>query len=389
MHNLMGWNETGQVSGYQIALNKSLQANEMIWKRILLMVICMVLSGCSSPQANTSPSIEFSKIPKADIGGPEKVAPIEGRVLGARPGQQIVIYAKSGQWWVQPTAAQPYTAIGSDSLWASSIHLGTEYAALLVEPGYVPPITTDALPSEGGAVIAVVTTKGEGLNLLSPKTLHFSGYEWEIRQNPSPRGGVSNNYDPANAWTDANGWLHLRISKTADKSWSCAEVNLRRSLGYGSYLFVVREISPLEPAAVLGLYTWDDLNSDQNHQEMDIEISRWGDPVSKNAQYVIQPYYVPVNVFRFMSPAGVTTHSFHWEPGRVSFRSIRGRSIGGKSNNVSATGRSRVVAEHVFTSGVPSPESESLHMSFYVYGKTRTPLQNEAEVVIEKFEYLP
>jgi len=28
-------------------------------------------------------------------------------------------------------------------------------------------------------------------------------------------------------------------------------------------------------------------------------------------------------------------------------------------------------------------------LSFYVYGKTRTPLQNEAEVVFQKFEYLP
>lgn len=86
----------------------------------------------------------------------------------------------------------------------------------------------------------------------------------------------------------------------------------------------MKEVSHLEPAVVLGMYTWDDQNADQNQREMDVEISRWGDPASKNAQYVIQPYYVPVNAFRFMASAGTLTHSFGWEPGRISFRTTQG-----------------------------------------------------------------
>jgi hypothetical protein len=238
--------------GYLFAQGGPLQSNDLIWKRALLMIVCILLSSCSSPSAGTGPTIEFSKIPQADVGGPDKVAPIEGLVIGWRQGQRIVLFAKSGQWWVQPLAEQPFTTIRPDSSWINSIHLGTEYAALLVEPEYIPPATLDALPSKGGAVVAVATTKGGGFELPAPQTLHFSGYEWEIRQNPSPRGGARNVYAPSNAWTDANGWLHLRIAKTAE-GWSCAEVNLRRSLGYGSYFFVVREIMPLEPAAVLGL----------------------------------------------------------------------------------------------------------------------------------------
>jgi len=360
-------------------------------KRVFLVTFCLLLGSCRSSVNNVAPSIAFSKVPRADVGGPAKVETIEGRVTGARPGQRIVLFAKSGQWWVQPAAKQPFTTIRSDSSWTNSIHLGTEYAALLVGPEYVPPATMDALPEKGGAVVAVAKVLGEGFNPLDPKTAHpslktlnFSGYEWDVRQLPSPRGGASNPYDPANAWTDANGWLHLRITKAA-KEWLCAEVSLRRSLGYGSYLFIVQEVSQLEPAAVLGMYTWDDLNADQNHREMDIEISRWGDPASKNTQYAIQPYYVPVNMFRLMTPGGVITHSFYWEPGRVLFKSVRGKSISGSETG---TG-SGVIAEHVFTSGVPSPGSELVHLSLYVYGKTRTPLQNEAEVVIERFEYLP
>jgi hypothetical protein len=348
-------------------------------KILAWLALCLPLTACRPPASNPLPSIEFLKVPPADMGGPDKFGTIEGRAIGARPGQQIVLFAKSNQWWVQPNSKEPFTAIARDSRFSNSIHLGVEYAALLVEPAYHPPSTIDALPATGGAVVAVATIKGEGDLLLSPKTISFSGYEWEVRQLPSPRGGVSNPYHPSNAWTDAKGRLHLRITKAADK-WACAEVMLRRSLGYGSYHFVVQEDSRLEPAAVLGFYTWDELNAEQNHREMDIEISRWGDPGSKNAQYTIQPYYVPVNMYRFLTTKGVLTHSFQWEPGRVLFRSVSGDEMGPSS---------RVLAEHVFSSGVPSPGAETVRMSFYVYGKSRTEMRQEAEVVIEKFSYFP
>jgi hypothetical protein len=80
--------------------------------------------------------------------------------MGAAPGQRIILYARSGAWYVQPFADQPFTAVQADSTWGNSTHLGTEYAALLVEPGYVPPALTDVLPERGGGVVAVAVTKG-------------------------------------------------------------------------------------------------------------------------------------------------------------------------------------------------------------------------------------
>jgi hypothetical protein len=353
----------------------------------LLIVLC--LGGCKVHSTNVEPKIEFSQIPRAAPGGPEKFEPVGGRVAGARPGQRIVLFAKSGRWWVQPLASQPFTEIRADSTWTNRTHLGTEYAALLVEPGYKPPPTTHSLPAKGGAVAAITTIKGDRLGNPGRKMIRFSGYEWDVRDVPSTRGGVANDYDPANAWTDDKGRLHLKIAKSADQdapNWTCAEVTLRRSLGYGSYSFIVNDVSSFEPATVLGIYTWDAFSEDQNRREMDIEFSRWGDPQSKNTQYTVQPYYVPVNLFRFTTPAGVMTHSLRWEPGRTSFRSLRGgKSVRGGG----AVPRSSAVAGHVFTSGVPTPGSETIRLSFYVYGKTRTPLKNEAEVVIDKFEYLP
>ena len=123
----------------------------------------------------------------------------------------------------------------------------------MVEPGFRPPATTNVLPTAGGAVSAVAVAKGAS----SPPSvsLNFSGYEWRVRDAPSSRGGF-NIYDPANAWTDTSGALHLRIARASDK-WTCAEVSLTRSLGYGTYSFVVRDISHLEPAAVFTMFTWD------------------------------------------------------------------------------------------------------------------------------------
>ena len=59
--------------------------------------------GCHSQKSSASPSIEFTKIPPAAQGGRERTATIAGRVRNAHPGQQIVIYAHSGTWWVQPS----------------------------------------------------------------------------------------------------------------------------------------------------------------------------------------------------------------------------------------------------------------------------------------------
>jgi PAS domain S-box-containing protein len=82
-------------------------------------------------------------------------------VIGARPAQQIVLYARSGAWWVQPLADRPFTKIQPDSSWKNSTHPGTEYAALLVDPGYQPPAITIELPGVGGAVAAVAVVEGE------------------------------------------------------------------------------------------------------------------------------------------------------------------------------------------------------------------------------------
>jgi hypothetical protein len=337
---------------------------------------CMLFGGCRRVQPASPPSIEFTRLPPAGEGSAEIVNPIEGRVKGAQPGQRIVLFARSGVWWVQPFGDRPFTALQPNSTWKGSTHPGLSYAALLVDPEYRPPLTLNALPSVTGLVRAIRVAEGPMLDQQARKTLHFSGYEWDVRQDQATVAGARNYFSPANAWVDGKGFLHLRIFKRIEQ-WTSAAVDLPRSLGYGSYRFVVSDVSQLEPAAVLNISASD---SSGPNREMDIEISRWGELTGKNGQYVIQPYYIPANVVRFLAPPGAASYSFDWEPGRVSFRTVQGTA---------ASGNGRVVATHVFTSGVPSAGSEAVHMSLYVFDSKRNPLQNEVEVIIEKFEYLP
>jgi hypothetical protein len=328
-------------------------------------------TGCGVSKAGVEPSIEFIHVPPAGDGSPDKLEEIEGRVTGSRPGQRIVLFALSGVWWVQPVTEHPFTPIRPDSTWKNSTHPGVAYAALLVDSRYRPPLTANTLPEKGGPVVAVATVRGTQPRS-PPRILRFSGYQWETRETASDRGGSINFYDPGNAWTDGQGLLHLRVTRQREH-WVSAEVKLSRSLGYGSYRFVVRDVSQLEPAAVFAMFTWDDQGPSR---EMDIEISRWGEPEDKNAQYVIQPYVVPANTVRFSAPAGPLTYWMDWQPGRMSFRTIR------KSSG-------NVVAEHVFTSGIPTAGNERIYMNLWAYNNKRYHLQHEFEVVIEKFEFLP
>ena len=342
---------------------------------VLLAIMCLQ-TGCDVRRARTEPTVTLTQIPPYAEGTAYKIETIEGRVTGAQPGEKIIIYAKSAVWWIQPTVLQPFTAIQRDGAWKNETHPGSSYAALLVKDGYHPRPKLDQLPAKDNDVLAVVVADSphdlerEGRNVL------FAGYEWRIHESPNSPANSRNDYDAANSWTDRNGFLHLRIAGTPGH-WTSSEVDLRRSLGFGSYRIVVRGLSELEPAAVFSMLTFaDGILS----REMDIEISKWGETNTKNGQFVIQPYYVPANTFRFQVPSKTVTFMLRWAPDRAAFRAYRG-----------AVTRWETIPseEHVFTSGVPPPGNESLRLSLYVFGNEMNPLRHGNEVVVESFEYLP
>ena len=359
--------------------------------RLPVLLATLALTGCHSSSETSEPKVAFSKIAAAYQESPYKTdiserdykpGMVEGHVTGARPGQRIVLYAMTdGRWGVCRQSGQPYTNIETDGSWKASVHLGLQYAALLVDPTYNPPEQTELLPVVGNGVVALAVVRGEGAApaLASPTTLNFSGYEWATSSGPVFRAGSRNFFDPANAWTDEKGALHLRISGSPGK-WAGAELKLKRSLGYGTYRFQVRDVSYLEPSAVLTMITWDGIGTESTRRELDIELGRWGYLENSNVHYVVQPYYVPANLVAFVAPPGPYTHSFRWEPGKATFSTLAGSGD---------TAGGPVIKQHVFTSGVPSPEGETVRIALYVFHQGHIPLTKENEVIVEKFEYLP
>jgi signal transduction histidine kinase len=135
---------------------------------IYLFLVFFSVAPATRPQqqgkivTNGQPVIEFTDVPVAGAGNSKKLSSISGRVIGAKPGQRIVLYSYTkgeATWWVQPFVEQPFTEIRADSTWRSEAHPGTLYAALLVGSAFRPPLTADALPTEG--VFATAITQGE------------------------------------------------------------------------------------------------------------------------------------------------------------------------------------------------------------------------------------
>jgi hypothetical protein len=342
--------------------------------------LLLAVTSCHKVAQNSlEPKILFTQVPQSDVGDLNQEDVIEGTVSGTRPEQKMVLYSKDGGlWWLQPKLNSPFTPILPHGVWRNEVHLATEYAALLVDSSYHPAAVLADLPKLGHGVTTIAASPGQERS--SSFFVNFSGFQWRVRKVPSNRGGTSNPYDPSNVYVDPSGALHLQIVNRNNR-WTCSEVNVTRSLGYGTYVFTVEDTSHLEPAAFFTIFTWDHSSNQGNFGEFDINISRWGDPQNSNGQFVVQPAFVPLNLSRFEAPGGKLRYTIVWEEGRVTM--LTSRVLGNQSE---------LVSKHVFTDEVPRPVDESVRMALYVYSDPNHKLpmiHHGAEVVVDHFEFLP
>jgi len=208
--------------------------------------------------------------------------------------------------------------------------------------------------------------------------------------------------------------LTLRFQKLGD-NWQASEVRVIRGDGnaydYGTFTFHVKSVqvistssgvntvvsSTLPPDLVLGIFTWDetdryDVHENWNH-EVDIEMSQWGSSTNADMQFVIQPPGSP-QMHRFFSGASSSTydqsmhtHSFAWEPGSIKWES----TAGGGQVHVYTT-------EYAITHGVQDyvqclPADVEIRLNLWnIEGNTRpNGLTDDqlVEVVIDNFTYTP
>jgi hypothetical protein len=198
-------------------------------------------------------------------------------------------------------------------------------------------------------------------------TLEFAGRTWRVK-GPGFYGPGPNWFGDAPANADViDGEMRLAI-RGAPGSWSSTEVVLEEPLGYGDYVFTTRgRPDTLAPNVVLGLFLWqyppcyEPANTWNQHNEIDVELSRWGDPAADLAQFVVQPWDAPGNIARFDIDYAWGEHvsyAFRWRPDRVEYRAWRG----GAGDEATAP----QIAAWTYTGPhLPRPEQPRIHMNLW------------------------
>ncbi|MFH1679980.1 MAG: FlgD immunoglobulin-like domain containing protein [Candidatus Eisenbacteria bacterium] len=367
----------------------------MISKRFdRLRALALLLAAAAGAPAAHGASIELTSVP--EWGSLED---LRGRVHGASPSaHNVVVYIfveNAGGWWIKPNSEAPLTPIQPDSTWTTDITTGgidqyaTRIIAFLVPSGYDPPPCTpcaslpDSLFDHPWAAAC---------RPLGSRRIAFSGIDWIVKMADTVIGpvGPGGNYfsdDLADVWADGEG-LHLSIAPHGG-DWYASEVIADTSFGYGTYVFRARgRVDSLDPAVVLGMFTWDDcspldaLDPDTAFREIDIEIARWGSAgADTNAQFVVQPWAVAGNRFRFPIRTGEddrSVHCFTWAPDTLLFW----------SRWVDPATSAWTTESWLYTGGgVPNPGYENARINLWLYGQDS--LETRAEVVITRFEFVP
>jgi len=217
-----------------------------------------------------------------------------------------------------------------------------------------------------------------------PRTVLFSGRSWTVKSSTSPVGPGPNYFGDTSddVWIDGGGFLHLKIV-FRDGNWHSSEVIGDDVLGHGTYTFTLgSRVDQLDRNIVVGLFTWDTSAPEFNYREIDIEFSRWGDPLADNSQYVVQPWDTPGNTLRWDTTLTGTesTHAFEWRPDRVEFSSHQGSPPGAAIQTWTYNGAD--VPPEGTTSG-------KARINFWLMGGSAPFDGQEAELLIQSFDFTP
>jgi hypothetical protein len=204
-------------------------------------------------------------------------------------------------------------------------------------------------------------------------TIVFSGITWNVRSGGGGPGPNSWSDSPNSVWVDMQGQLHLKISKVGN-TWYCSEVYAQKSFGYGEYRFyVASDVESFDPFTVVGLFTYE-----TDTREIDIEFSRWGNPVNSDGWYTVQPI-IPGNQQSFaLNLAGNnSTHKFTWSGSSIMFQSYRGHSE-------TLPSADSLINEWNYTGNYNPPVgNELLHINFWLMGGNAPTNQQDTELVIK------
>lgn len=220
-------------------------------------------------------------------------------------------------------------------------------------------------------------------------TVNFSGYTWRVK-GPGYYGPGPNlfNNSTSSVWVTSD-QLHVSV-KNISGNWYSSEVVLEDALGYGDYIFTTEgRLDLLDPNVVLGIFLWEygpcwdpSYLWWNPYNEIDVEFSRWADPMSDIGQFVAQPFDWGGNISRFdytFSNGELTSHAFKWLPDRVEYRSW----TGGPNDE------SPVNYIHTWTytgPHIPRPEQPRVHINLW---KLSSDPSGDQVAMFDEFTFVP
>ncbi len=218
------------------------------------------------------------------------------------------------------------------------------------------------------------------------KDIEFGGYTWTVR---SGKGGPGPNvWEENNVWLDAATNLHLKIS-LRDGKWSCAEVTMRKRLGFGRYQFqTTSQLDRFDDNVVLGLFNYPtgDVGPGATH-EIDIEFAQWGNKKNPMGNYTVWPVEKSLKQvsksFPFTLADDQTTHRFIWSRDEVKFRSTQGFRENDREEIASWIFRPDEPARRISQQPMP------VHINLWLFKGLVPKNGQEVEVIIHDFKFTP
>ncbi len=234
-----------------------------------------------------------------------------------------------------------------------------------------------------GIILVAVVFVGAVPAQAANRFINFAGGLWLVKESPfpNPAGPGPNFWDNSadSVWVDAQGKLHMKIRQIGGV-WHSSEVTLLEGLNFGDYRFQVEGDPDLyDPNVILGLFMFTN-----DTEEIDVELSRWGNAADPDAgQFVVQPA-VPGNIDRFsLADAGaLSTYRFNWQPDSIFFEAYKGGATAPQSE--------ADILQQYFYDGPDVPPLApfaQIHINLWLMGGNAPINGQELEIVISDYAY--
>jgi len=221
----------------------------------------------------------------------------------------------------------------------------------------------------------------------------WCGLTWNSKYG---KEGPGNNYwSINNVWLDDEKNLHLKISQSGDR-WYCGEIWTKERLPFGRYQWWINsKITQLDKNVVLGMFNYPSnlaCSGYDGSNEIDIEITTWGDVSYTNGNYgffpgdacsAIQIWGEKFSLSHLPILNDYTTHRFDWSSNGVLFQSLQGHRDWGEIAGLIKSSRTPLdLAQRIPQEPLP------VHINLWLYKGVAPSDDKPVEVVIEKFEWL-